>query len=300
MAPSLGVLFAPKRPIAELQPAARSAEALGFDEFWVVEDCFLGGGLTASAAALGATTKLRVGVGLLPVSVRNPAITAMELATLASLYPQRFIAAFGHGVEAWMRQIGARPADRIVALREVVGAVNALLRGETVDVDGRFVQLADVTLEQPPEFPPPVLIGTTGTKSIAVAGEVADGVLLPEGAGAGAVAWCAGQFSGSVTTYAWLRVGDDAEAELTTLVRDWVEWGLYPNLVRAGDVDVDRPEEAIGRIAVAGSPQDCADALTRLGEAGASSVVLVPVGPGPDEQLERFAAEVRPLLTVRS
>src|SRR3954471_10460889 len=112
----LGVLFPAERAIGELPEAARQAERLGFDELWVVEDCFAFGGLAAAGAALGATRRLRVGVGLLAGGVRNPAIAAMELATVAGLYPGRLDVAFGHGVESWMRQIGARPGDRVAAL----------------------------------------------------------------------------------------------------------------------------------------------------------------------------------------
>ena len=117
MIPRLGAMFRTDRAIGELPEAARSLERLGYDELWVVEDCFAYGGLTAAATALARTQRLAVGVGLLPATVRNPAIAAMELATLASLYPGRLRAVVGHGVESWMRQIGARPRDRLVVLR---------------------------------------------------------------------------------------------------------------------------------------------------------------------------------------
>ena len=129
-------MAAPQWPVAELPATARAVEAAGFDELWFAEDCFLHGGLTAAATALAVTERLKVGVGLLPAAVRNPAIAAMEIATLGALHPGRVEVAFGHGVEAWMRQIGARPPDRLVALEEVVRATRALLHGETVTTDG--------------------------------------------------------------------------------------------------------------------------------------------------------------------
>lgn len=149
----------------------RGTEALGYEEPWLVEDCFAFGGLTTPAAALGVTERVRVGLGLLPVSVRNPAISAMELAALVVLHPGRLDAAFGRGVEAWMRQIGARPRDRIVALGEVLQVTSALLRGETVDFEGRFVQLRGVKLEQPPAEVPRLYVGTTREKGIGIAAE---------------------------------------------------------------------------------------------------------------------------------
>src|SRR3954447_12458326 len=169
MAKRLGVMFRPEWPPEDLPAFARGAERDGFAELWLVEDCFLSGGLTMSAAALAASEDITVGIGLLPAAMRNPAVAAMEIAGLARLHPGRFIAAFGHGVEPWMRQIGARPPDRLAALEETVAAVRALLAGEAVTVDGRHVHLDGVRLTHLPDQPPPILIGTTGPRALAAA-----------------------------------------------------------------------------------------------------------------------------------
>src|SRR5829696_739265 len=137
----IGVMFRPEWPPEELPAFARGVEQDGFDELWLVEDCFLTGGPTMAAAALAATERITVGIGLLPAALRNPALTAMEISGLARLHPGRFAAALGHGVDPWMRQIDARPRDRLAALEEIVSAVRALLAGETVNVDGSHVHL---------------------------------------------------------------------------------------------------------------------------------------------------------------
>jgi alkanesulfonate monooxygenase SsuD/methylene tetrahydromethanopterin reductase-like flavin-dependent oxidoreductase (luciferase family) len=299
----LGVMFQATNPVRELPELARRAEALGLDELWMAEDCFLHSGPAAAAAALSVTERLSVGIGLLPVAARNPAIAAMELATLANLFPDRIRVAFGHGVEAWMRQIGARPADRIVALEEIVGAVRTLLRGETLDVDARNVTLDAVALDTPPQAPPTVLIGTTGKRGVEVAARVADGVLLPEGASEGAVAWVRELLGpdGEIAVYAWMRVEDDgdrARDAVRPLVRARRDEATYPNLIRLGGVpdDGEIGDDAVDRTAVAGTPQQCADAVARLAAAGASTVAVLPVGDGLAEQVERFAADVAPLL----
>jgi 5,10-methylenetetrahydromethanopterin reductase len=299
----LGVMFQASRPVRELPELARHAEALGLDELWMAEDCFLHSGPAAASAALAVTERLSVGIGLLPVSVRNPAIAAMELATLANLYPSRTRVAFGHGVEAWMRQIGARPADRVIALEEIVGTVRSLLHGEEVSYTGRVVSIDAVALESPPDPPPTVLIGTTGQRGVEVAGRVADGVLLPEGASAGAVAWVRDALGpdAKIVVYSWLRVDDDADrarGAVRPLVRTWRDGGMYPNLVSLGDVpgEGEIDDGAIDRVAIAGTPHQCADAVARLAAAGASTVVVVPVGDGVVEQLERVSADVAPLL----
>ena len=63
-------------------------------------------------------------------------------------------------------------------LREHTTAVRALLAGETVDVRGRYVALDRVALDWPPAQPPRLLIGARGPKTVALAGEISDGVLL--------------------------------------------------------------------------------------------------------------------------
>jgi len=288
----LGVMFQATNPVRELPELARRAETLGLDELWMAEDCFLHSGPAAAAAALSVTERLAVGIGLLPVAVRNPAIAAMELATLANLFPDRIRVAFGHGVEAWMRQIGARPPDRLVMLEEVVRATRALLHDETVDTAGRFVTLRDVRLEQPPGTPPEILVGTTGERAMGIAARAADGLVVPEGTSEPAVRWARGLLGdGRLVVYSWLRIEDDAataQAALSPVVERWRAAGNYPGLeARAG---------ALEELAVVGSAQDCADAVRRRGEAGADAVVLVPAGGDAAGQVARFASEVLPLL----
>nr|BFF04590.1 hypothetical protein GCM10020241_62650 [Streptoalloteichus tenebrarius] len=157
-------------PAARLTGLARQAEEAGLDEVWVVEDCFYAGGVATAATVLAATRTVTVGIGVLPVVARNPAIAAMELAALAALHPGRLVAAFGHGVASWMRQIGAYPSSPLAALEETLVAVRRLLAGERVSMAGRHVHLDEVELEFPPAMAPPVLAGVRRPKSLAVSG----------------------------------------------------------------------------------------------------------------------------------
>jgi hypothetical protein len=63
-------------------------------------------------------------------------------------------------------------------MREYVTALSDLLAGRSVTVEGRYVRLAEVRLDWPPQQRVPVLIGGTGPKTLALAGEIADGVIL--------------------------------------------------------------------------------------------------------------------------
>jgi alkanesulfonate monooxygenase SsuD/methylene tetrahydromethanopterin reductase-like flavin-dependent oxidoreductase (luciferase family) len=63
-------------------------------------------------------------------------------------------------------------------LREYLAAMRALLRGERVSTDGRYVKLDAVALDWPPATAPAVLAGAGGPRSLRLAGEAADGTIL--------------------------------------------------------------------------------------------------------------------------
>jgi 5,10-methylenetetrahydromethanopterin reductase len=162
---------------------AERLDADGADQLWIIEDCFYTAGISLAATALARTERLQVGLGILPAVARNPAITAMEIATLAELAPGRLLAGIGHGVQDWMEQIGARTRSPLTTLEEVITIVRRLLDGERVEFDGTEYSMSDVQLDRPPAHVPPVLAGVSGPKSLALAGRVADGLVLAEGAG---------------------------------------------------------------------------------------------------------------------
>ncbi len=148
------------------------------DSLWLGEDCFLESGIACASAALAWTSRLKVGVGLLPVPLRNVALTAMEAATLDRLFPGRAMIGIGHGVQDWMGQVGVRVSSPLTLLREYTGALRALLAGERVTTSGRYVSLTGVALDWPPAAPMPIYVGGLGAKTLDLAGEVGDGTIL--------------------------------------------------------------------------------------------------------------------------
>lgn len=287
-----GVQFPCRRPPEELVPFARAVEAAGYDELWIVEDCFFAAGPPSVATALATTDRVTVGLGIVPAVARNAAFTAMEMATLARLHPGRFLPGIGHGVGAWMEQIGALPASPLAALEEVVVAVRRLLAGDEVTMHGRHVHLDAVRLDHPPPVVPPVSLGVRGPRSLAVAGRSADGTILAEGASPAYVRWAVDQIAAPgphrLTVFAWwapthdeLRekvarslAGDQDDAQLapTGLLDDVRAWRA------AGAVDDDLPDAWIDALAIVGDP---APAIAAYGAVGVGSVVLSPVGVLP-------------------
>jgi 5,10-methylenetetrahydromethanopterin reductase len=186
-------IFPPQAP-EQISPVAQAAEQAGLAQLWIWEDCFKESGIATAATMLATTSRMTVAIGLLPVPLRNVALTAMEVATLARLFPGRLVVGVGHGVQDWMGQAGVRAGSPMTLLREYVTALSALLRGERVTTRGQYVQLDDVALDFPPLIVPPLLIGGIRPRTVALAGELADGLIMPGGLSPDDVRTAAGQF----------------------------------------------------------------------------------------------------------
>jgi len=284
--PVVGAICRPQTSPEEMLRAAVEADRAGLSELWLWEDCFLEGGLTSAAAILASTERTVVGIGLLPMPLRNVAITAMEIATLARMFPGRLRVAVGHGVQPWMEQVGARVPSPLGLAREYLVALRRLLAGERVTVTGQYVRLDDVTLGWPPLAPVPVLLGAIGPKSLAVAGECADGVLIDADfsvdTARDAVAACLA---------ARTAVGISAPFEVA----------LYQRFYRGPDAEA----ELLRELRPGGSPAGVADdvdalveRVKELGAVGVETVVLMPSGTEADPAgyLRMTATEVAPRL----
>ncbi|PAZ11710.1 LLM class flavin-dependent oxidoreductase [Streptomyces sp. SA15] len=286
----LGAVFRPQLPPERLRALARLADETGLEELWLWEDCFREGGISTAAAALAWTERVRIGVGLLPVPLRNVAITAMEAATLHRMFPGRAILGVGHGVQDWMGQVGARAESPLTLLREHLTALRALLRGERITTDGRYVKLDDVALDWPPDSAVEVLAGATGPRTLRLSGEAADGTVLTASTAPDGVRRARGLIDEGreaagrtdphkVIVYLLTATGPDAASRLRA---ELVDEGL----------------ESVPDLGVAGDAGAVAEAVQRLADAGADTVILQPTADEPDpEGFLRFAAEeVRPLV----
>ena len=300
----IAVRFEPDWPAEELPDFARWVEEHGFEELWFSEDLTWSGGFVMAATALAHTRGLRVGLGLVPAVSRNVSTLAMEVAALARLGPDRFTLAIGHGVSAWMEQVGAKSNTPQAALEETVVALRALLAGQRVTTNGRHVRLDDVGLGFPPAAVPPILVGTTGPRGLQAAGQSSDGIVLPEVCTPEAVRWARSTMNsaGEVVVYAMLNVSDDASealAQTRSKMLPILDLGIYPRMTEIaglGDGGGNLTDATLQSMAAVGTPADCARAISAWAEAGADCVVLVAGGPDPRASYERLATDVLPLV----
>jgi alkanesulfonate monooxygenase SsuD/methylene tetrahydromethanopterin reductase-like flavin-dependent oxidoreductase (luciferase family) len=277
----LGVIFDRDLPPERLVPFAEALDAMpAVHDLWVVEDLGWTGGISSAATALAVTSRLRVGIGITPAPLRNPMLLAMELANLARLHPGRLAAGIGHGVPAWMAQAGVAAPSPLALLEETITAVRALLRGETVTLQGTSVRLDGLSLVHPPQEVPPVLAGVLGPRSLALSGRVAQGTILPEGFGPKRVGTALERIGAigdhELVTFTHLYVGDDAPEVAEAIAPIVADTAAF---LRAG------PDEVT---LAAGTAEEAAAQVRGLWAAGAGTVAVRPIGSDPLPHVERL------------
>ncbi|WP_163512902.1 LLM class F420-dependent oxidoreductase [Fodinicola acaciae] len=165
------------RPPTEVLRTAAIAEAEGFAELWIGEMATYDVFALATAVA-GVTERIPLVLGPLAVTVRDPMMIAMGVASVASLTGRSVGVALGTSstvvVEQWH---GRSRAQSTRALAESATAVRSLLAGEKAQVDGEVVRTIGFRLRTPAHAGP-LTIAAFGPASVRVAAAHADRMVL--------------------------------------------------------------------------------------------------------------------------
>jgi F420-dependent oxidoreductase-like protein len=167
---------------------ARLAENLGYHSVWTAEA--YGSDAITPLAWMGAhTTRVALGTGILQISARTPAMTAMTAATLDALSGGRFVCGIGASgpqvVEGWH---GVEYAKPLLKTREYVEILRAAwLREKPLEYRGQHYTIPYVGgtgLGKPlksilhPRRDIPIYIAAIGPRNVEQTAEIADGILL--------------------------------------------------------------------------------------------------------------------------
>jgi 5,10-methylenetetrahydromethanopterin reductase len=168
-----GVTLLPNA-LAEFQSWCRTAEESGFDTVGIGDSQSLYREVfITSALCAHVTERVKFGPRVINPMTRHPAVAASGAATLAELAPGRAILGIGSGDSA-VHNAGVRPAN-LGEMRDYTTALSALLKQGIAEFQGEPAKLtwgpADV----------PIYMAASGPKTLELAGEVADGVIIQTG-----------------------------------------------------------------------------------------------------------------------
>ncbi len=174
---------------------AVEAEKLGVDQAWSAEAW--GWDAVSTLAFLAARTeRLELGTGIMQISARAPAMTAMTAMTMNAISNGRFRLGLGASGPQVVEGLHGRPfAHGVARMRETLEIVRTAFRGEKLAYDGKHHQLPlpggegkALRLAIPPDPDIPIHLATLAPKALELTGELADGWLgtsfIPEHADA--------------------------------------------------------------------------------------------------------------------
>jgi alkanesulfonate monooxygenase SsuD/methylene tetrahydromethanopterin reductase-like flavin-dependent oxidoreductase (luciferase family) len=150
----------------EIEDVAKEAEAAGFEAILSVEANNDG---MATAQLMGAATKnIKVGTWIASIYLRHSYLCAQGAALIADATDGRMMLGLGVSHQPVNATLGVDMGSPLSALRRYVVEVQEWLSG-----DGPATHLA----QHPAPVPVPVYIAALNSKSVELAGELADGVM---------------------------------------------------------------------------------------------------------------------------
>jgi F420-dependent oxidoreductase-like protein len=185
---ALGLGYWAGGPPAGMQETILEAERLGFDSLWTAE-AYGSDALIPLAWWGAATDQIKLGTGIVQISARTPAATAMAAMTLDHLSGGRLVLGLGVSgpqvVEGWYGEPFAKPLAR---MREYIGILREIWAREgPLTNDGPHYPLpypggtglgkALKSSIHPLRSEIPIYLAAEGPKNIALAGELCDGWL---------------------------------------------------------------------------------------------------------------------------
>jgi 5,10-methylenetetrahydromethanopterin reductase len=301
-------------PPAAVGAVAALAEDAGFGAVFVAEGH--GDALALCHPVAAATRRVQVGTAIANAALRPPVLVAKTAAQLDHATGGRFVLGLGVANTIMNGRFGITPFAPLPMIEEYVGVVRAVLGGSPGGYDGQVYRTGMVPLDSAPvRAGLPVYLAALGPRMLALAGRIADGVILnlmtpaQAGAAAGVVraaAASAGRDPASVEIACVVHcaLSPDpavAAAAARAMVLRYVlhpavprlfgeldggpDLGPVRELVLAGD-----PSGAIGRVpqqvadgfVAHGDAAWCAERVAEYRAAGVDLPVLFPVPVGGD------------------
>ena len=156
-----------------------NAESLGIEGIWVGEDIGIGQETSILSADLLARTKnVRVGTGIIPITVHNITTIARAALTLHEIGNGRYGLGIGIGGMQDLIKHGIHLNKPVTELRKSTQALRQLFQTKSVTIQTELVNLKEFNLRIDEPASIPIFYGVRGPQMLKLAGKVADGVIL--------------------------------------------------------------------------------------------------------------------------
>ena len=173
----IGAFISPGKDLRRTLGRVALADRLGFDSVYTTH---IAGrdSLTLLMAYAAESERIRLGTGVVPIFSRTPATMAQTAATIDEASNGRMVLGLGVShrvtVENWHGQKIDKP---VTQMREYVGGVRAILRGEEPPDSERFpTKFRFMGYSARPDLP--IYIAALSPNMLKLTGEIADGVML--------------------------------------------------------------------------------------------------------------------------
>ncbi len=195
-APTLGLFAINSHACADPRVAARiaaAAERLGYESLWAGDhvvvprprvapspmepDEPLLDPVVALTHVAAATTRIRLGTGIIILPQRNPLVLAKQLASLDVVSGGRLMFGIAVGyLEPELRALGVPVRERAQVAEEYLAAMRSLWYEDEPSFDGRYVRFSEVdAYPRPVQRPLPVIMGGNSAAAHQRAVRIADG-----------------------------------------------------------------------------------------------------------------------------
>ncbi|WP_283133395.1 LLM class flavin-dependent oxidoreductase [Rhizohabitans arisaemae] len=167
-------------PMAACVTAARLADRTGVHRLWITENLYTRGAFALAGAMAAVTERVRLATGTVSPFLRNPAVLAMEAATIQEISGGRFGLGLGSGPATRLAQAGVRTERPLSELLEAVDVLRDVLAGAEAGYRGRRFAGEAIALEPPSPScaDVPVYLAAIGPRMLEAAGRHGDGLLI--------------------------------------------------------------------------------------------------------------------------
>jgi 5,10-methylenetetrahydromethanopterin reductase len=175
----LGVGTDGSTSMGETVELARQAESLGFSSFWLSEGYHSRSAIVRASMIAAATSRIKIGLGIVSPHIKHPALLAMEAASLDEIARDRVILGVGRVLNA-LRKHAIDNRGTVLLVKESIEIIKGLLSGQEFRYDGSRFKIVSpgsrLDLDRCGKLP--VYVGATGPAALRLAGQYADGVLF--------------------------------------------------------------------------------------------------------------------------